>query len=227
MTSRLDSLISELDKLNTGKLETTPIDLEKLSDAVKNEVVKKTVYDELVKKVNADQTNDTSDLVKRAGYNTKIKQIGNNKQVWVDARWHSNEKDHFKPKAKATTPKLQQCAISTEANDATLRKWQKNLILDPILVCLTQIRALFFAGFNSSSTYYLDIVPSYHLMRFKERLMNQTCKNVNKPYFWPDFGPDLVAWLLPLLDVRNCCKLLLYAMLRKTNERNLRKWKKT
>ena len=64
-------------------------------------------------------------------------------------------------------------------------------------------------------------------MRFKERLMNQTCKNVNKPYFWPDFGPDLVAWLLLLLDVRNCCKLLLYAMLRKTNERNLRKWQKT
>ena len=83
VTSRLDSLISELDKLNTGKLETTPIDLEKLSDAVKNEVVKKTVYDELVKKVNADQTIDTSDLFKRAGYNTKIKQIGNNKQVWA------------------------------------------------------------------------------------------------------------------------------------------------
>ena len=31
----------KVDKLNTGKLETTPVDLSKLSDVVKNEVVKK------------------------------------------------------------------------------------------------------------------------------------------------------------------------------------------
>ena len=41
---------SEVDKLDIGKLKTTPIDLSKLSDVVKNEVVKKTVYDEFVKK---------------------------------------------------------------------------------------------------------------------------------------------------------------------------------
>ena len=46
----LASLKSEIDKLDIGKLETTSVDLSKLSDAVKNEVVKKTVYDELVKK---------------------------------------------------------------------------------------------------------------------------------------------------------------------------------
>ena len=36
----LASLKSELDKLDTGKLETTPVDFSKLSDAVKNELVK-------------------------------------------------------------------------------------------------------------------------------------------------------------------------------------------
>ena len=41
-----DVKISNIDKL----LETTPIDLSKLSNLVKNDVVKKTVYDELVKK---------------------------------------------------------------------------------------------------------------------------------------------------------------------------------
>ena len=46
----LASLKSEIDKFDIGKLETTSVDLSKLSDAVKNEVVKKTVYDELVKK---------------------------------------------------------------------------------------------------------------------------------------------------------------------------------
>ena len=41
---------SEVDKLDIDKLKTTPIDLSKLSDVVKNEVIKTTVYDEFVKK---------------------------------------------------------------------------------------------------------------------------------------------------------------------------------
>ena len=44
-----------------------PVDLSKLSDVVKNDVVKKTVYDKLVAKVN---TIDTSDLVLKTKYNT-------------------------------------------------------------------------------------------------------------------------------------------------------------
>ena len=41
----------KVDKLDIGKLETTPVDLSKLSDAVKNEVAWKTEYNELVKKL--------------------------------------------------------------------------------------------------------------------------------------------------------------------------------
>ena len=41
---------SELDKLDTVKLETTPVDFSKLSNASKIEVIKKTVFDELVKR---------------------------------------------------------------------------------------------------------------------------------------------------------------------------------
>ena len=66
---------SKVDKLNIGKLETTPEDLSKLSNEVKNDVVKKTVYDELVIKFNAIQTTDTSNLVKKSDYNTKINEI--------------------------------------------------------------------------------------------------------------------------------------------------------
>ena len=39
------------------------LDLIKLSDVVKNNVVKKTEYDELVKKNNENRTSDTSNLV--------------------------------------------------------------------------------------------------------------------------------------------------------------------
>ena len=50
--SDLGSLKSEIDKLDIAELVTSSVDLNKLSDVVKNEV-KKTVYDELVKIVNA------------------------------------------------------------------------------------------------------------------------------------------------------------------------------
>ena len=56
-------------------METTPVELSKLSDVVNNKVVKKNEYNELVKKVNNINTTDTSDLVKKHGYNTKINGI--------------------------------------------------------------------------------------------------------------------------------------------------------
>ena len=49
---------SEIDKLDIDKWETTSVDLSKLSDVVKNEVVKKTVNDEFVQKVNTIQITD-------------------------------------------------------------------------------------------------------------------------------------------------------------------------
>ena len=74
----LASLKSEIYKLDVDKLETTPVDLKRLNDVVDKEVVKKDMYDEFIKKVNAIQTNDTSDLVKKTDYNTKIGEIEKN-----------------------------------------------------------------------------------------------------------------------------------------------------
>ena len=52
----LASLKKEVDKLDIDKLVPVPVDLSKLSDVVKNDVVKKTVYDKLVAKVNSIDT---------------------------------------------------------------------------------------------------------------------------------------------------------------------------
>ena len=49
----LASLKSDIDELDIDKLKTVPFDLSKLSNVVKNNVVKQTVYDELVKMVGA------------------------------------------------------------------------------------------------------------------------------------------------------------------------------
>ena len=64
----LASLKTEVDKLDIDKLAPVPVDLSKLNDVVKNDVVKKTVYDKLVAKVNSI---DTNDFVLKTKYNTE------------------------------------------------------------------------------------------------------------------------------------------------------------
>ena len=58
LKTNLASLKTEVDKLDIDKLVPVPVDLSKLSDVVKNDVVKKTVYYKLAAKVNNIDTND-------------------------------------------------------------------------------------------------------------------------------------------------------------------------
>ena len=53
LKTNLASLKSKVDKLDIDKLLPVPVDLSKLSDVVKNSVVKKTDYDKLIAKVNS------------------------------------------------------------------------------------------------------------------------------------------------------------------------------
>ena len=50
LKSNLASLKTEVDKLDIVKLAPIPVDLSKLSDVIKNHLVKKAVYDKLVVK---------------------------------------------------------------------------------------------------------------------------------------------------------------------------------
>ena len=50
LKTNLASLKNEVDKLDIDKLVPVPVDLSKLSDVVKNDVVKKAIYHKLVKK---------------------------------------------------------------------------------------------------------------------------------------------------------------------------------
>ena len=62
----------EVDKLDNDKLVPVPTDLSKLSNVVKMILLKKTVYDKLVTKVNAISLNnfDASDFVLKTKYQT-------------------------------------------------------------------------------------------------------------------------------------------------------------
>ena len=57
LAAKLDLASLEVYKIDFDKLKTVPVDLSKLSNAVINEVVKKTVYDKLVAKANNLDTN--------------------------------------------------------------------------------------------------------------------------------------------------------------------------
>ena len=72
LKTNLANLKIEVDKLDVDKLKPIPTDLSKLSDVVKNDVVKKTDYNKLVTNVD---NNDTSSLVKKTNYNIKITEI--------------------------------------------------------------------------------------------------------------------------------------------------------
>ena len=96
LKTNLANLKTEVDKLDIDNLAPVPVDLSKLSDVVKNDVVKKT-YGKLVTKVNNIDTSDfvlktkytidktelekkipdTSDLVKKTNYNTKTTELEN------------------------------------------------------------------------------------------------------------------------------------------------------
>ena len=95
LKTNLASLKTEVDKLDIDKVVPGPIDLSKLSDVVKNDVVKKDVYDKLVTKVNNIDTSrfvfktkydtnklglenkfpDTSSLAKKTDYDAKVTDI--------------------------------------------------------------------------------------------------------------------------------------------------------
>ena len=65
VTFDLVSLKAEIDKIYVDKWKTVPVDLSKLSNVINNEVVKETVYDKLVAKVN---NIDTSEFVLKTKY---------------------------------------------------------------------------------------------------------------------------------------------------------------
>ena len=67
LKTNLANLKTEVDKLDIDKLVPVPVDLSKLSDVVKNDIVKKTLYDKLVAKVN---NIETSDFVLKTKYQT-------------------------------------------------------------------------------------------------------------------------------------------------------------
>ena len=81
LKSNLASLKTKVDKIDADKLKTVSVDLAKLSNVVKNDVIKKTEYDKLVAKVNGiDNTNFFSRTKYKKDQILKIKSIKSTKK---------------------------------------------------------------------------------------------------------------------------------------------------
>ena len=74
MYQLISNLKSKVDKLDIDKLVPAPVDLSKLSDTVKNDVVKKDVYDAKIKNVE-DKIPDITKLATNTTHNAKINKI--------------------------------------------------------------------------------------------------------------------------------------------------------
>ena len=74
LKTNLVNLKTEVDKLDIDKLVPVPTDLSKLSNVVKNDVVKKDVYDKLVTKVN---NINTSGFVLKTKYDADKSELEN------------------------------------------------------------------------------------------------------------------------------------------------------
>ena len=75
LKKNLANLKTEVDKLDINKLVPVLVDLSKLSNVVKNEVDKKTVYDKLVNKVN---NIDTNGFILKTKYQTDKTELEKN-----------------------------------------------------------------------------------------------------------------------------------------------------
>ena len=73
--TNLAALKSEVDKIDTDKLKTAPVDLSKLTNAVKNDVVKKTDYNAKVTSIEAQIAGLTKNTVDNLADITKLKAI--------------------------------------------------------------------------------------------------------------------------------------------------------
>ena len=73
--TNLAALKTEIDKIDTDKLKTTPADLAKLTDVVKNDVVKKTDYSTKVTSIESQIAGVTKNTLDNLGDITKLKAI--------------------------------------------------------------------------------------------------------------------------------------------------------
>ena len=116
--TNLASLKTEVDKIDTDKLKTVPADLAKLSNVVKNDIVKKTDYNVKVTSIEGQIAGGTKNTVDNLADITKLKAIDTNNFVLktkfsADINTLDDKIDGLQKK----TPDISGLATKTSLND--------------------------------------------------------------------------------------------------------------
>ena len=149
--TNLASLKTEIDKIDADKLNTAPVDLVKLNNVVKNDVVEKTEYNSLKTKVDSiDTTNfvvktkhekdisdledkiskidkkisDVSSLVKKTDFNSKINEVESEISSFIALATnsaYSMATDVFKARLVAQTDLLRKTDLNFKLKDISAR----------------------------------------------------------------------------------------------------------
>ena len=116
--TNLAALKTEVDKIDADKLKTTPADLTKLTNAIENDVVKKTDYNTKVTSIEAQIAGLTKNTVDNLADITKLKAIDANSFVTrTKFSADTNALDDKIDGAEKKTPDISGSATKTSLND--------------------------------------------------------------------------------------------------------------
>ena len=116
--TNLEVLKTEVDKIDTDKLKTAPTDLAKLTNAIENDVVKKTDYNTKVTSTEAQIAGLTKNTVDNLAEITKLKAIDNNSFVTrTKFSADTNALDDKIDGAEKKPPDISGSATKTSLND--------------------------------------------------------------------------------------------------------------
>ena len=157
--TNLAALKTEVDKIDADKLKTTPTDLAKLTNAIENDVVKKTDYNTKVTSIEAQITGLTKNTVDNLADITKLKAIDTNSFVTrtkfsVDTNALDDKIDGVEKK----NPDISGLATKTSLNDYAKKADYVS---------------------NASLTSHLNNLKSQHIAIEVTGIDNKTKKNAN------------------------------------------------
>ena len=110
----LAALKTEVDKLDTGKLKTTPADLTKLTNAVDNELVKRTVYNAKVAAIENQIAGVTQSATNNLAEITKLKAVDTSNFVTrIKLSADTNSLDDKIDKVDKKIPDISRLALKT------------------------------------------------------------------------------------------------------------------
>ena len=115
--TNLAALKTEVNKIDTDKLKTAPTDLAKLTNAIENDVVKKTDYNTKVTSIEAQIAGLTKNTVDNLADITKLKAIDTNSFVTItNFSADTNALDDKIDGAETKTPDISELATKTSLN---------------------------------------------------------------------------------------------------------------